>query len=134
MLKSKKQPATGPPRFSSLPARKHRIAKASPGLCAKKREQRKAYAAAAETEDPWCVCCGRPGSTDHSHLYSQGRFPEHRNNPLNWLLKCRQHHELFENNKPGFAAQFPAVWAEILRRLPLIDAAAFAEFQLKNNC
>jgi len=107
------------------------LSRRSPGLCATKRAQRKAYKEAAETEDPWCVCCGRPGSTDHSHLFPQGRFPQHRNNPLNWLKKCRACHRLFEDNKAAFAVRFPAVWVDILRRMQLIDAAAFAEFEMK---
>lgn len=116
-----------------LPARKNRIAHASPGLCATKRVQRRAYQAAAETEAPWCVCCGDPAAPEHSHLFSQGRWQQHRSNPLNWLLKCRACHSLFEDNKAGFAARYPVVWVEVLRRMRLVDAAAFAEFEMKHS-
>jgi hypothetical protein len=74
------------------------------------------------------------GPVEHSHLFPQGHYPEHRSNPLNWL-QLGKHcacHRTWENNKAAFATAYPAAWAESLRRMELVDAAAFRFFQLKN--
>lgn len=42
-------------------------------------------------------------------------------------------HDLFENNKPAFAAKYPTVWAGITEQMQELDPKAFAEFKLKNS-
>jgi len=111
------------------------------GLCKESRNRRrakaaqsKAYAAADDAEQAYCSACGVAGHVEHSHILSQGRYPEHRNNPLNWL-QFGKHcgcHTCWENSKRAFAERFPAAYAESLRRMGLIDPAALAFFLLKN--
>ena len=106
--------------------------KASKGLCAKKRAQRRAYAQAADAEQCWCSACGKAGPTDHSHILSQGNHDAHRNDERNWLKLCRPCHDLIEHNKAGFAARFPQVYADMVRRMQEVDPAAARFFLSKN--
>lgn len=89
--------------------------------------QKEAYANAADAGAEWCFCCGKPGPVEHSHIYPQGMYSQHRNDERNWLqlgkwCKC---HPTFENNKPLFAKKYPHVWAVIIDRMQAIDPKAY---------
>ena len=109
------------------------------GLCKQSRDRRraqaaqaKAYAAADDAEQAWCSACGKPGPTDHAHLFTQGRWEQHRNTAQNWKRLCRGCHALQEDKKAVFAAKYPKLWAEMVEQMQQVDPQAFAEFELKN--
>lgn len=113
--------------------------KPTTGLCRQSRTnrrakaaQRKAYAEADDAEQAWCSACGKPGPTDHAHLFTQGRWEAHRNTSQNWKRLCRACHSLQEDNKGAFAARFPQLWLEMVGQMQEVDPQAFAEFTLKN--
>jgi hypothetical protein len=89
--------------------------------------QKEAYATAEDAAAEWCAVCGKPGPVEHSHLYPQGMYKRHRNNPLNWLQvgKWCGCHTLFEHNKPLFAKKFKKAWALIIDRMRAIDLKAY---------
>lgn len=120
MLQRKTYLARGPG-----PARTTRLAPVSKKHRAGQQVQREAYAAADDAGAEWCAVCGRAGAVEHSHLFSQHLHEAHRNNPLNWLQSCRACHDLFEHHKPKFAKVWPAAWAEIIRRMQLVDLQAY---------
>lgn len=120
------------PRKTGLPPRQKPMRRASKGLCAQKRAQRRAYAAAPDADQVTCSACHYCRPLEHSHILPQGRYPEHRNNPLNWLLLCSDCHRMWENNKLMFSHRWPEAYAEKLRRMGLVDAQAHAFFLLKN--
>lgn len=114
---------------TALPTRAAPLRRASKGLCATKRAQRRVYAAAGEAS---CAACGTSYGLENSHHFPQGRYPQHRNDPRNFWPECRQCHELFEHSKAKYAAAFPEAWAEKWRLMQLIDPAAACFFQMKN--
>jgi hypothetical protein len=120
-------------RTTGLAPRSRSLCPTSSARRAGRAAQAKAYEAAADAEQAWCSACGKAGPVEHSHILSQGQYERHRNNPLNWLQLCRTCHNLFEHKKAAFAHAYPAAWAESLRRMELVDAAAFRFFQLKNE-
>lgn len=120
------------PRTGDLGPRRQPLARQSPAAKRQQSAQRRAYAAAGDVEQDWCTACGKPGATDHCHLLTQKQYPQHRNDERNWIRACRRCHELFEHNKPAFAAAYPVVWAYIQTRIADIDQEALAAFRLKN--
>lgn len=116
-----------------LGRRQKPMKRASKSLCAQKRAQRRAYAAADDAEQAWCSACGKPGPTDHAHLFTQGRWEQHRNTAQNWKRLCRKCHRLQEDNKAAFATQYPQLWAEMLAQMQAVDPQAFAQFGLNNS-
>ena len=44
-----------------------------------------------------CVICGKYGN-DGAHLLNKGNYPEHYTQPLNIVMMCREHHDLYDNN------------------------------------
>jgi hypothetical protein len=125
--------STFKPRTTGL-ANGGRLPTASAKGRAEKAEMHKAYAAAPDAGQQWCSACGKAGPVEHSHILSQGNHARHRANPLNWLQfgKWCGCHRLWEDNKAGFAARYPAVFAEKMRRMKLLDAQAYAFFMMKN--
>lgn len=117
-----------------LDRRKKPLGKCSKKRAALRRSQSKAYAAADDAEQVWCGCCGKPGPTEHSHHFSQKQQSHLRNEQQNWLVMGRYCgcHALFENNKAGFAAKFPRVWARIIEQMRELDPQAYAFFRVKN--
>jgi hypothetical protein len=55
---------------SSMRPRQQPLAPQSKKSRAGKAAQSRAYAA-ADDEREWCSVCGKPGPTDHAHLYTQ---------------------------------------------------------------
>jgi hypothetical protein len=113
--------------------RKKGICKQSRDNRRQKAAQHKAYAAADDAEQAWCSACGKPGPTDHAHLFTQGRWEQHRNTPLNWVRLCRKCHRLQEDNKNVFAAEYPQIWAQMVKQMEAVDPQALKEFGLKNS-
>lgn len=113
--------------------RQQPLKKCSKKRAALRREQAKAYAAADDAEQQWCSACGRPGPTDHAHLFTQGRWEQHRNTAQNWKRLCRACHTLQEDKKAVFAAKYPELWAEMVEQMREVDPQAFAEFELNNG-
>jgi hypothetical protein len=107
------------------------LKKKSAKKAAADKEQRAAYAAAEDAEQCWCSVCGKAGPVEHSHLYSQHLYEEHKNNPLNWLQSCRKCHDEYEFKRPLFAKKWPQAWAEIIRRMQLIDPKAYDFYAAK---
>jgi hypothetical protein len=105
------------------------LRKQSRGLCATKRQQRRAYQSA---EPSACRACGSWQRLENSHHFPQGRYPEHRNDPRNFWIECRPCHELFEHNKAGYAQRFPEAWAAKWALMQEVDAQAAAFFEMKN--
>jgi hypothetical protein len=110
-------------------ARTGPLSRRSPGLCATKRAQRKAYKEAAET---CCAACGTYYQVTPSHCLTQKMFPQHRNDMRNVVWLCWPHHQLWENDKAGFKAAFPAIWQVKLDIMQALEPAYFELFQLKN--
>lgn len=110
--------------------RKNHLALACSTHRAGRVEQARAYGAEPPAE--WCAACGRSGlKLDHSHTLSQKQHPQHKNNPLNWLMLCRACHECWENNKAQFQQRYPVAFAEKARRMEWIDRQAAAFFKVK---
>jgi len=116
-------------RYTSL-ARTGRLLPVSKNQANQKREQAKAYAGAPTSD--CCEVCERYGPVEHSHLFTQKQHPAHRANPLNWLLKCRACHTLWEDNKRTFAARYPKAWTQILNQMQQVNPQAYAFFRHKN--
>ncbi len=112
-------------------ARTKPIRRTSKGLCATKRSQRRAYAA-ADPENACCAACGSSQHLEHSHHFGQGNYPQHRLNPLNFWLEYRACHALFENNKTGYATAYPDAWAAKWALMQQVDPKAAALFEMKN--
>ena len=95
-------------------------------------EQKRAYAAAPDAKQGYCLACGQPGETEHSHLYRQRQRPDLRNNPANWqvLGKHCGCHPLFEHKKAEFSACYPDCWGAALTAMREIDRQAYALFAL----
>lgn len=120
-------------RYTGL-TRTGRLPPVSKKQAKQKREQGKAYATATDADQEECCCCRRVRPLQHSHLLTQGNHKQHRNNPLNWLMKCGECHSLFEHQKARFARTFPAIWQLIQERILLVGGPqALAFFQLKNS-
>ncbi len=127
MLSRRTQPLSRSP----MPARPQPLRRASPGLCATKRQQRQQYRQAAEVA--FCAACGSGQRLEHSHCLTQKMFPQHRNNMANVLTLCSDCHRCWENNKAGFKAAFPAAWAVKMGIMEALEPGYFALFQLKNK-
>lgn len=120
-------------RRTPLPRRQQPLRRQSLAQGRQASAQRRAYAAAPDAGQAYCSACGVSGQRlEHSHLLTQKQHPEHRCNPLNWLLKCPDCHALFEHNKRRFAAYYPAAWLLILLRIEQLDPLAYEHFRLKN--
>lgn len=120
-------------RTSTL-ARGGPLKRKSKSKAAADRAQHAAYAAADDAGQEWCSVCGRAGPVEHSHHYPQGNYPEHANNPLNWLQlgKWCDCHRIYEHNKALFAKKWPDVWALIIGRMRAIDPKAYDFYAATN--
>ncbi len=114
-----------PPARTAGPKRKKGLAPCSRERRAQQQVQRVAYAGAEDAGQCWCSACGCPNDLQHAHLYTQKLYPQHRANKLNWLVLCGDCHRCQENNKPLFAKKYPEAWAEIIRRMQLVDLKAY---------
>lgn len=114
-------------------ARQQPLRQVSQKQRAGKAAQGRAYAA-ADDEREWCSVCGKPGPTDHAHLYTQHQREDLKNDARNWIIIGRycECHRLQENNKAEFARRYPEAWRRILWQMEVLDPVAFPAFRLKN--
>ncbi len=110
--------------------RKKPLPSTSRGLCATKRAVKRAY---NKAKADCCAACGSNYNVTPSHVLTQKQFPAHRTDMSNVVWLCWSPcHQLWENNKAGFKAAHPEVWALKMGIMERLEPGYYELFKLKN--